>query len=117
MISLWLDDNRPAPPGWVWAKTAEDALRVLATVPVAYASLDCDLESPVENGVWFVKRMAEFGLWPEFKPGVHSSNWKLAAKMLYLIRTKGPYDEYATRLGLTRRPRVAAGRRTRKAKR
>jgi len=117
MTNLWLDDVRPAPPGWVWAKTAQDALRVLATVPVTYASLDCDLVSTTENGVWFVKRMAEFSLWPEFKPGVHSSNWDLGSQMLRLIRRLGPYDEYAARNGLTRRPRVAAGRVARPRKR
>jgi hypothetical protein len=117
MTNLWLDDIREAPPGWIWAKTAEDALRVLASVPVSYASLDCDLESEHENGVWFVKQMAKFSLWPEFKPGVHSSNWKLGSEMLKLIRRLGPYDEYATRNGLTRRPRVAAGRGARRGKR
>ena len=100
---LWLDDIRPAPPGWLWAKTAEDALRVLASTPVSYASLDCDLASDRHNGVWFVKQMAKHSLWPKFKPGVHSSNWNLGAEMLLLIRRLGPYDEFAAVNG-ARRP-------------
>jgi hypothetical protein len=52
--------------------------------------------------------MAMRKLWPEFKPGVHSSNWKLAGAMLALIRRAGRYDEYATINGLTRRPRRRA---------
>lgn len=99
---LWLDDLRPAPPGWVWAKTAREALKVLASGRVTYASLDCDLDSDTENGVWLVEQMARFKLWPDFKPGVHSSNWNLGAKMLFAIRRLGPYDEYAAVNGLGR---------------
>lgn len=109
---LWFDDARPAPPGWVWAKTAREALKVLANRHVTYASLDCDIQGPRgfsdEDGVWLVKQMVSHKLWPEFKPGVHSSNWEKGKVMLGLIRRFGPYDEYATLNGLTRRPRRRA---------
>ena len=105
---LWLDDARQAPPGWTWAKTARQAFRALATGRVTYASFDCDLVSPTENGVWLVQQMIRFKLWPEYKPGVHSSNWEKAKEMLYLIRQHGPYDEYALYNGSTK-----TGRRTR----
>jgi hypothetical protein len=58
--------------------------------------------------VWLVKQMIKLKLWPEFKPGVHSSNWIKSSRMLYLIRRYGPYDEYATLNGLNRRPRRRA---------
>jgi hypothetical protein len=93
---LWLDDARPAPPGWAWAKTAREALAVLRAGDVTYASLDCDLVDPYENGVWLVKAMVALRLWPRFKPGVHSSNWERGAAMLRVIRRQGPYDEHAT---------------------
>ena len=101
-LLLWLDDERPAPPGWLWVKTARQALAALKTGHVTYASLDCDLESHVENGVWLVQQMALKSLWPKFKPGVHSSNWKLGSEMLLIIRKSGPYDEYAAINGYVR---------------
>lgn len=102
-VLLWVDDERPAPPGWVWAKTARQALKVLSSGQVTYASLDCDLGHPVENGVWLVKKMVQFGLWPEHKVGVHSSNWEKAAEMLYIVRHEGPYDEYSLLNGFSHR--------------
>jgi hypothetical protein len=102
MTLLWVDDVRPAPPGWAWAKTAREALAVLRTDDVEYASLDCDLADEHENGVWLVKAMVALKLWPRFKPGVHSSNWKLAGDMLFYIRRHGPYDEFARAEGRRR---------------
>ena len=46
-MKLWLDDVRdPAAfgfVGWTWVKTAEEAIRLLATGAVSRASLDHDL--------------------------------------------------------------------------
>lgn len=42
-MKLWLDDVRPAPEGWVWARTNEDAKRHLLTGEVEECSLDHDL--------------------------------------------------------------------------
>ena len=28
-MKIWLDDDRPAPKGWVWVKTADEAIAVL----------------------------------------------------------------------------------------
>lgn len=46
-MRLWLDDVRPAPDGWVWVKTARDAIALLAAVGVAEISLDHDLGNEV----------------------------------------------------------------------
>ena len=43
MVKLWLDDVRPAPEGWVHAKTATEACDVMQSVVVSEASLDHDL--------------------------------------------------------------------------
>ena len=43
MTRLWLDDVRPAPDGWVWAKTNEEAQKVLLKGEVTHCSLDHDL--------------------------------------------------------------------------
>lgn len=48
-MKLWVDDERPAPEGWKWAKTSAEAIGRLAGVysdepgPVAELSLDHDL--------------------------------------------------------------------------
>lgn len=41
-MKLWLDDTRRAPPGWVWARTLDQAVALLRE-GVALASLDHDL--------------------------------------------------------------------------
>lgn len=40
---LWLDDERPEPPGWIRAKTASEAISLLATNAFLEVSLDHDL--------------------------------------------------------------------------
>lgn len=40
---LWLDDLRPAPPGWIHVKTANDAIEALMTNEFDEVSLDHDL--------------------------------------------------------------------------
>lgn len=42
-MNLWLDDVRPAPDGWVWAKTSRDAIAVLTQGRVEVMSFDHDL--------------------------------------------------------------------------
>lgn len=42
-ILLWIDDWRPAPEGWHWARSNSEAIRILATVPVSEVSLDHDI--------------------------------------------------------------------------
>jgi hypothetical protein len=42
-MNLWLDDVRPAPDGWVHAKTIQEAMPHLESGQVEQASLDHDL--------------------------------------------------------------------------
>lgn len=42
-MKLWHDDTRPAPDGWVWARTNREARRYLRTGEVTEISLDHDL--------------------------------------------------------------------------
>jgi hypothetical protein len=42
-MKLWLDDLRPAPEGWTWAKTALEAIRLIDAGGVDAISLDHDL--------------------------------------------------------------------------
>ncbi|MGE0709428.1 MAG: cyclic-phosphate processing receiver domain-containing protein [Planctomycetota bacterium] len=49
---LWLDDLRPAPAGWVWVKSAWDAIDALRAGGVVEISLDHDLAGP-EDGTGY----------------------------------------------------------------
>jgi hypothetical protein len=110
-INLWLDDVRPAPIGWVHAKTVEEAQEYLKTTSVELCSLDHDLGACnyclagrsaeqwlVEHhfqsmpncehfgtGLTLVRWMCETGHWPAEKPTVHSSNKDGRAKMQHLL--------------------------------
>jgi len=47
---LWLDDVRPPPPGWTWAKTARWAISELYNQSYDMVSLDHDLGPGDGNG-------------------------------------------------------------------
>jgi hypothetical protein len=89
-LYLWLDDDRPAPPGWHWCKTVPEACRLLATRRVTYASLDHDLGQP-ENGSDLVIWMVHTGHWPRYRPGIHSANPLGAMRMQLDIIGSGRY--------------------------
>ncbi len=85
-VYLWLDDERPAPPGWTWAKTVAEAIAILEAGPVEAASLDHDLsdfdaataggtsQRRERTGYDLCLWMAENGVWPRQRPVVHSAN-------------------------------------------
>lgn len=77
-IKLWLDDIRPAPKGFTWAKTAEEAIAHLATGDVKLCSLDHDLEDELTGYdvlTWMEESVAK-GIWYGPLPTilVHSAN-------------------------------------------
>lgn len=43
-MKLWLDDVRPAPPGWTWVATVDGAIAGLRLGGVTEISLDYDLD-------------------------------------------------------------------------
>ncbi len=117
-IKLWLDDNRPAPEGWVHARNVEAAKVRLLQGDVEELSLDFDMDTPEcatcnfecgfreeggcqkacpchadngrENGGDLVRWMQQWGIWPKKKPVVHSVNPHGAAEMRYLIDSSYP---------------------------
>ena len=100
MIDLWLDDMRPAPPGWVHVFNIQSAKLYLQDRNVRRASLDHDLGAckdcmgGLTTEEWMAKHnntqmpncshfgtgydlvcwMEETGFWPKEKPKVHSAN-------------------------------------------
>jgi hypothetical protein len=96
-ISMWLDDMRPAPDGWVLVTTAWEAIALIKAGKVARASLDHDLglctpcarreeafkdltgyrvarNCTCMTGYKLCLWMAENEKWPDEKPIVHSAN-------------------------------------------
>lgn len=74
-MRVWLDDVRPAPPGWEWVKHADEAIRLLQTGKVTEISLDHDLGFPVtETGydvlVWLEREIAS-EQWDRPAPTIH----------------------------------------------
>lgn len=51
MLKLFVDDYRPAPQGWVQAKTVTEAIRMIMTYPrdIETISLDHDIENSAET--------------------------------------------------------------------
>ncbi len=48
-MKLWLDDVRPAPFGWTWAKTLAEAKAIIRSEDVEECSLDHDLGATPET--------------------------------------------------------------------
>lgn len=72
-MKIWVDDLRPAPEGWVWAKTSKHAIGLLACgCPVEALSLDHDLGGD-DTSRAIVLWMCETGNWP-VEVRVHSAN-------------------------------------------
>jgi hypothetical protein len=113
-MKLWVDDERPAPEGWVWAKTIEEAKTMLATGQVREASLDHDMGLRVvgkrkvqlpdgtteeqdvtieENGTHLLDWIINTNHWPTTKPKVHSMNPVGAQRMRQMIERFFPTEE------------------------
>jgi hypothetical protein len=98
-ISLWLDDLRPAPEGWLWVKTVDEAIEVLKNQSVARASLDHDLGEDIPEGYKLCLWMAEHNTWPTQEISVHSQNAVGADRMCGVIER---YAEHMRRKGRSR---------------
>ena len=79
-MKIYLDNRRPAPPGWTAVRTLADARRHLETTAVERISLDHDLDDG-ETGLQLLEWMKDTGHWPRFAPKVHSGNIEGAIAM------------------------------------
>lgn len=74
-MRVWLDDIRPAPPGWVWTKTVPQTIKALESGRVTDLSLDYDLDvtDPKRKGIevlhWLEEALASGQV--ERMPPVH----------------------------------------------
>jgi hypothetical protein len=85
-MNLWVDDIRPAPKGWIWAKSYKAAMRLLNQYDWDFdiISLDHDLggEKTGYDILCAIEARAEE--YQNYKPfvGVHTANPVAAQKMI-----------------------------------
>jgi len=109
-INLWLDDHRQPPSNareqWTWARTADEAIELLNTLQVEFASLDHDLTEehhqtylrayitgePVDTsgcaqktGLDVLLWMDQHNVWPKGGVRIHSMNSYRKADMVSLV--------------------------------
>lgn len=116
-MKLWVDDVRPAPDGWRWAKTYKEAIEMLHSTPkerltdvsldhdlgfaeidtsswpdgVLYAPNGIDYDITVPTGYDVLEYMIENDLWPTRSISVHSANVVGSQRMCRKIEDYGPY--------------------------
>ena len=75
-MKLWIDDIRPAPAGWVWAKTSGMALSILNDYHVDEISFDHDLggEDTAYPVACFIEEQAYGGVNNKMIWHIHSAN-------------------------------------------
>lgn len=90
-MKLWLDDVRLPPDGWVWAKTAGEAIVLLADNVFDEVSLDHDL-GPESAGTgyqvvcWLEERVMTDDAFTAPVVHVHTSNPSARTKMLLAVQ-------------------------------
>jgi hypothetical protein len=91
-IKVYLDDDRPTPPGWVGVLWPDEAIALLQTETVDELSLDHDLGDD-DRGVgydvltWMEQAVVEQGFRPPKRIVVHSANASVYPKMSQAIRS------------------------------
>ncbi|WP_373372107.1 cyclic-phosphate processing receiver domain-containing protein [Nannocystis bainbridge] len=84
-MRLWLDDERPAPPGWLPVRWPDEVVALLQTGAVAELSLDHDLGDDARGTGYDVVRWIEEAVATRgFVPpalAVHSANTAARARM------------------------------------
>ena len=106
-MKVWLDDERPAPDGWIACRWPGEVIALLQAGGVEALSLDHDLGDDARGTgydvvVWLEEAVLLRGFVPPLRLEIHSANPAGCARMAAgLLRVQ----EAAARRGV--RPRVA----------
>lgn len=83
-MKLWLDDERPAPEGWIATRWPEEVIALLEAGGVTHISLDHDLGDDRRTGydvlVWIEEAVATRGFVPP-EIVIHSANCSARVRM------------------------------------
>ena len=82
-ISVFLDDYRLPPEGYVLVETIDECLVLLHEYEIEHLSLDHDLVSHTRNGFMLVQIMVEQGLFAD-RITIHSAN-SVGGKAMYKV--------------------------------
>lgn len=80
-ISVFMDDYRSAPEGYVFVETIDECLELLRNFDIEHLSLDHDLISKTRNGTMLVQMMIDEKLFAN-RITIHSAN-SVAGKGMY----------------------------------
>lgn len=86
MLKVWLDDERPAPEGWVWVKDTDLLKKMLVNGGIAQVSLDHDLGTGMPDGSNLINWMEEQGIWPPLVI-IHTAN-PVAGRRMYQVAAR-----------------------------
>ncbi|PLR86700.1 cyclic-phosphate processing receiver domain-containing protein [Bacillus sp. V33-4] len=89
-ISVFLDDYRPCPPGYILTDNIDECLNLLVHFHVEHLSLDHDLVSKTRNGLKLVHLMVEYQLFAE-RITIHSAN-SVGGKAMYQFLREAQND-------------------------
>ena len=90
-MKVYLDDERPTPPGWVPVRWPAEAIRLLETGEVTEISLDHDLGDDTRGTgytviLWLEEAVATRGFRPPLI-AVHTANASARQKMLLGVQS------------------------------
>ena len=98
-MKLWIDDIRPAPEGYVWLKSTNEALRFISAhrSEIEEISLDHDAGEYVADGGDYIVILDELErisyylptAFKKYKFSIHSANPVGAARMKQIIKING----------------------------
>ncbi|PLT29898.1 cyclic-phosphate processing receiver domain-containing protein [Peribacillus deserti] len=80
-ISVFLDDYRKAPGGYVLVETIDECIDLLRTFDIEHLSLDHDLLNKTRNGFMLVEKMVKERLFAK-RITIHSAN-SVGGKAMY----------------------------------
>lgn len=87
-MKVWLDDTRPAPPGWVWMTRVRDVIAALRAEEVDEVSLDYNLTQtdPKRDGLDVLKWLYKHPSCPLPVIHFHTANAWGGARMAWYWR-------------------------------
>jgi hypothetical protein len=80
-ISVFMDDYRSPPEGYVFVETIDECIELLRNFDIEHLSLDHDLLSKTRNGTMLVQMMVDEKLFAN-RITIHSAN-SVAGKVMY----------------------------------
>ncbi len=80
-ISVFMDDYRSPPEGYVYVETIDECMELLRTRDIEHLSLDHDLVSNTRNGLMLVQMMVDEKLYAN-RITIHSAN-SVGGKNMY----------------------------------